>query len=1706
MQDISKVIETIQEICVVQPEDVEALDKRLDNHFSNDFLVDSGAVSTSLREFKTCLLAWQDQNEGFWECAARATVNASSEQAKMGSTVNFQNTLLVVLLKCMLDTEGQEDSSNNASTLPSSFAMEAVQLYFISVRTRGAIAYGIFHATLMHQALACLRKWFRFQAAHVASNSGKEGSSKSRKETAPRKRRRAPKDEGESDEEENEESTQNDGEDDHTGMEAMGKRKNRSARSPKIAKGDRDSSGVLLALSQLQTLLASTPLPLATNRNMVVELAEMLAGAVAVASSGDNSMRSLLEAAIEGLAALAVPASAGERADVSLSADGTAAAALQALMPLLLMQGGGGAGSDVPVNAKDRVRAHDGALSAVLRIQKALSADAAKAGSRRLSASSVQSVDDAEAPAVPFAPLVALVQHLFVRAPDRAELRQRVASAIIELIRALDCGQDKGRCLALIRRATRSAKPANRGFAVEVAVKLLQEPWLWAREGARALLDAVVSRCDDKAPAVRSKAAVAVALLLDLVSTNKCVEGLRDAIIATAGWTNTGCGTGSKLLEVLRSRCYDDKATVRRNAIQALEVLLMLSPSLAAGAAPGSAHMLSADIRLLAGRCNDVSVACRKAALSAISNLTLKAPAQPLLQDAWVTALLPLANDPEQSCQAKLAESVMALICDKVLAWYNTVKTGGAGSDESTAESAATAADNMAVWVLLGRMAVGDYQRCLMKSVSLLLHGKEGKDMNFKPAPLLQALRAAALISLPVLSEEEEAHLTQDSTDAPFQLDNVLQKAKENVPVTELSTVRHGCWLLMESVLCGTGGPGASETRQPTTSTTIDPSFVVLCWDRLKGRLLGNHTAAGGDCVATNGERERENAALEIDGRPVLRVLGKLAPRVPTESAVRLAAELETMLLSLKPLPDTSAAITWALGELTCAIEKCPPSGASAACRGWTAKALTACENVLETYLKEGVTALAAHPACIARTADQSPGSCAASLLERALFLCGESALVGFLSEENINAGGKGNGSQPSNQLVELVLVLLPPFLPQGEGAGGAPNAVPPAVRALAFVTLGKLCLRDAALAKRTVNLLVREMVHENASAAVRSNALVVLGDLCVRYTSLVERHVPAMATCLQAPHPIVRRHALLLLSRLLLQDYLKWRGLLLFRFLACLVDKDPQVAQLAKSTLTHSLLGKQPTLFVQNIVEALIVLNGYAEHPMYKMAAASGDVPVSNTDKNSPDAGNNGVTMDGISLTTDERHIIYNTLLQHMTDEQKIATAAKFAHEILGGAIDGTLPVVAPGKGLINNSKAANKYDRNDGAPIVVVSEASRLRAESVCRDALTILAGTGLRVGKGGAGANAGDDDDDNEPAAVSQSAGMASAKSKLLSTLSRKHLIEHVVPVVVSLKHVLEVGRSPLLRELMVYLRELFRAFKDEVKETLASNSTLAAEIEFDLKQFEAEEQARKKKDQEIAAALAATLSAAQHVTVKPLGAKSPLPMVPPGTPLLAATGNQKRRASWSGADTRRVSFSTPHEAIGGLRAFVSPAMALTNGKGASSIRASTPKLKKSPGAGLSRTPAEAVAALLKTRHSTGHTCVTSTKFNPNAIGGSSFDNGVKHNIVVPSPKAVPAWNVTVPQLSTVNSTSRTTEKNDSLEERDEDTRDSDTENETSDTKGRKKVKTRNNSVVKEAAWVKSGKRKNDKTDEVVSAKGKLARGGTSNSTKSRGKKDA
>lgn len=52
---------------------------------------------------------------------------------------------------------------------------------------------------------------------------------------------------------------------------------------------------------------------------------------------------------------------------------------------------------------------------------------------------------------------------------------------------------------------------------------------------------------------------------------------------------------------------------------------------------------------------------------------------------------------------------------------------------------------------------------------------------------------------------------------------------------------------------------------------------------------------------------------------------------------------------------------------------------------------------------------------------------------------------------------------------------------------------------------------------------------------------------------------------------------------------------------------------------------------------------------------------------------------------------------------------------------------------------------------------------------------------------------------------------------------------------MKHKLESIRSPLLKHLMIYLREVVSDFRVEMEDILASDRQLAQEIEFDLRQY-------------------------------------------------------------------------------------------------------------------------------------------------------------------------------------------------------------------------------------------------------------------------------
>jgi condensin-2 complex subunit D3 len=112
---------------------------------------------------------------------------------------------------------------------------------------------------------------------------------------------------------------------------------------------------------------------------------------------------------------------------------------------------------------------------------------------------------------------------------------------------------------------------------------------------------------------------------------------------------------------------------------------------------------------------------------------------------------------------------------------------------------------------------------------------------------------------------------------------------------------------------------------------------------------------------------------------------------------------------------------------------------------------------------------------------------------------------------------------------------------------------------------------------------------------------------------------------------------------------------------------------------------------------------------------------------------------------------------------------------------------------------------------------------------DAFYILTSKSIKVGK-----VIQEEDEIEDPNVPNPSRQVSIAKGRLLSKISRKHLIEMVLPILCNLKTLLQSSCSPLLKDLMIYMLNIFKNYKVEVKEFLANDPTLLQEIECDTRQ--------------------------------------------------------------------------------------------------------------------------------------------------------------------------------------------------------------------------------------------------------------------------------
>lgn len=1254
-------------------------------------------------------------------------------------------------------------------------ALVAAKVYLAWLQLPGGSAYGIFMPYVYRQVLDLLRKWVVLMAKQPDEDGGKGtgGRRRAQAQKARKGRRRAQIDDDDG---------ENDVDDDTSGSDEEAE----LTRHRQLTQFGLDLLDMLGEFVRNSSLAASRESIMPT-----IETQVYLQTAVAPASDATNS--AMTEKTREVLVSLI----AGSHGDAMEIARGI----LHCYIPGLSFQ---------DVSAKENrsaLRFHKLSVEIVDQVEHQLHV--------RLDSDGVDSDDIANRLS---SLRLALLQNICMQSPDRSDERQRVLAysfsmAMGKRINDAKClvllEEERVRMTRFLRSYSRNIKAKHRQFAVELVSRLVVQHKFWnipadaipseltTYSGVGPLIDLLVDRSRDKMSSVRAKAIAGLSATLALGLTgitggdDDDIDVNEDSDAAAIGsslqallYARTVNQDGTieyeetplliRLTELFREGLGDDKTFVRRAAVQALEAACVASPG-GTVVHPSKRQ----DLFDIHGRCTDSSVIVRVQAIKSLSSILVRFPQDDDAQKLWNIGVLPLCVDAESTVQTNSVEWTNRVMFERMQLWYDLRR-----NDERREELDS-------VWSLVSHLD-GVMAKCAQKALRLLV-----KDDKVNVKKLTRTCIHAIRHCVESYTPDQDEELND-----PF--------------VQGLSRYWDFSWIVLEEfALSGKLIEAAAQGEQQNLG------IVVECWNKLQEQELP---------VAFNEGSKR-----------ILRVIAAISPVIDAQDAKEIA---DSILISLNSFAIPMNVISDAILALNSICKaKAPNEEAGREITfAWGKRLLDICED----NLRQGIDG---SPEIIQEQSE---------LLQKQLISIGDVALLEFDKDSEKNSD---IALLPvSGALKALVQVFLPPKVTArqnhnfGDASGELPEEdtrsiassaigaavvvdVPTPVRVCAFVTLGKLCLRDHSLAKGCITMFIRELrtcpVHD-----IRANILLILGDLSLRYTALVDAYVPTIALSLLDKSPLLRRSALLLFSQLILQDYIKWRESLLRFFLRAAVDKHEDLANLARHILCGPLLHKTPHLFSSKFVEMIFVLNGHEGKLIYSEPFEKEGVKE-------------------LSLPGDDcfnqRAQLYQFLLQHMTDEQKLQISMKLCTEVLEEVTDGKLK-------LCNN-------------PAQITASST----EAVLKDTFAILGSPDIKLS---AGKEEDEDGGDVDNAAAGEggsgnvAAQLAAAKGKLLSKMSKKNFLENVVPVLIGLKHKLESMHSPLMRNLLHYIRELFKLYRQEVKGIfMDSDPQMALELEYDLRQHDLREKQKQQEQGRRSMAPPSTEAAKTAETASPARTPSP-----------------------------------------------------------------------------------------------------------------------------------------------------------------------------------------------------------------------------------------
>ncbi|KAK7354816.1 hypothetical protein VNO80_20317 [Phaseolus coccineus] len=741
--------------------------------------------------------------------------------------------------------------------------------------------------------------------------------------------------------------------------------------------------------------------------------------------------------------------------------------------------------------------------------------------------------------------LVNFPRYLVKKAPEKAEPRALAVDSIMEVVRVLEV-EDQIAFVKYVVQMTQGR--ANlRLLAVDLILNLvtsLKDPLGLESEGSEAwgmwCLEALLKRCSDVSGAIRARALSSLAQLVGLLS-----RGERTSVVLKEflGFENVGDGNvGVTMNDMLRRRCMDDKAAVRKAAL----LLVTKLTSLLGGAID------EVVLKTMGMACSDPLISMRKAAIAALSEAFRTFSAETVMTE-WLHSVPRLITDNESSIQEECENMFQELVLDRISRAASATSSYTVSSNRKMKGKGIDSEMEMlfpdGILYLLREVCNGEVSPWVKKICTNL--GKK-RQMNQKIVIALQnIIRASESIWL-----------------------------SHSMPI-EKWTAPPGAWFLLSEV-------------STFLSKAVDWEFLHHHW-----QLLDKHEVGGEfkSPIAQKNASEEESTecntvAWASDRVFLLQTISNVSVELPSEPAADLAHNLLKRVQAFNMHSTEVDAHLKALKTL-CKRKASNLEEAESLVLKWVHQVLSRASRIIEKFIsdnseKNAEGSFFTPPRSGSRKGRKSVAiSKALSKAVTAIYTVGSLVIV--------------CPSADMSNVVPLLHTIITsgssgPKLNNLPGPSTSLQHEAPSFYIQGWLAMGKLCLADAKLAKNYIPLFVQEL-EKSKSAALRNNIVVMMADFCVRYTALVDCYITKITRCLLDPCELVRRQTFILLSRLLQRDYVKWRGVLFLRFLLSLVDESEKIRQLADFLFGNILKVKSPLLAYNSFVEAVFVLNDCHAH-----------------------------------------------------------------------------------------------------------------------------------------------------------------------------------------------------------------------------------------------------------------------------------------------------------------------------------------------------------------------------------------------------------------------------------------------------------------------------------------------------------------------------